>query len=58
MYAQVHVLDAFARELEFDAGGGHGGLEAVKCLVTQRSLNIKWNGFTSANVKEVFSRLE
>ena len=23
--AQVDVLDAFARELEFDAGGGHGG---------------------------------
>jgi len=23
VYAQVHVLDAFARELEFDAGGGH-----------------------------------
>ena len=22
--AQVDVLDAFARELEFDAGGGHG----------------------------------
>ena len=24
--AQVDVLDAFARELEFDAGGGHGGI--------------------------------
>ena len=24
MDAQVDVLDAFARELEFDAGGGHG----------------------------------